>query len=156
MPLPQFIEGTHEGRAASVYDSCNADHDPHIMFPKACRHKWQRQSRTDAVEHPVHRKFSQLKSQLFADRGVKDTGTVVDESQSRPLQDTAARKDEPGIVQSVFLLFHCYFCLSPAFFFSAYRRYPAVRPESFRLHVRQFQLRHSLLWQAPGLCGHAE
>ena len=135
MPLPQFMEGTHEGRAASVYDSCNADHDPHIMFPKACRYKWQRQSRTDAVEHPVHCKFSQLKPQLFADRGVKDTGTVVDESQSRPLQDTAARKDEPGVVQSVFLLFHCYFCPSPAFFFSAYRRYPAVRPENFRPHI---------------------
>ena len=63
------------------------------------------------------------------------TGTVVDESQSRPLQDTAARKDEPGVVQSVFLLFHCYFCPSPAFFFSAYRRYPAVRPENFRPHI---------------------
>ena len=135
MPLPQFMEGTHEGCAASVDNSCNADHNPHIMFPKAFRHKWQRQSRTDAIEHPVHCKLSQLKSQFFADRGVKDTGTVVDKSQSRPLQDAAARKDEPGIVQSVFLLFHCYFCLSPAFFFSAYRRYPAVRSERFRLHV---------------------
>ena len=135
MPLPQFPEGTHKDRTDSVNDSRNADHDPHIMFPKALRHKRQRQSRTDAVEHPVQRKLSQLKPQFFADRGIKDTGTVVDESQSRPLQDAAARKDEPGIVQSVFLLFHCYFCLSSAFFFSAYRRYPAVRPENFRPHI---------------------
>ena len=150
------MEGPHEDRAASVYDSCNADHDPHIMFPKACRYKWQRQSRTDAVEHPVHCKFSQLKPQLFADRGIKDTGTVVDESQSRPLQDTAARKDEPGVVQSVFLLFHCYFCLSPAFSFPHIAGIRLSAPKTSGHISTRFHLRHSLLWQAPGLCGHAE
>ena len=33
---------------------------------------------------------------------------------------------------------YAYFCPSPAFFFSAYRRYPAVRPENFRPHAVLF------------------